>query len=104
MCQRLPDDTWYSYAFRQVCEKSWAVLAVAGFVTLWWYSEKADAVQAGIIDRSQRNQETISQLLNNTLKEQSEQTRAIIVLTTKIEELSKRIERIELKTNISSGS
>lgn len=95
MCRRLPEDTWYSYAFRQVCEKSWAVLAIAGFGVLWWYSEKADAVQAGIIDRSQRNQTLLAQMMQDTVKAQNEQTHAIIILTNKIDDLSRRIERIE---------
>lgn len=95
MCQRLATDTWYSYAFRQVCEKSWAVLAVAGFAVLWWYSEKADTVQAGIIDRSQRNQAVIAQLMQDTLKAQNEQTHAIIILTQKIDDMSRRLDKLE---------
>jgi len=32
MCQRRENEPWYSYAFRQVCEKPAAVLACAGLV------------------------------------------------------------------------
>lgn len=100
MCKRQVDDTWYSYAFRQVCEKSWAVLAIAGFVVLFWYSEKVDSVQKGIIERAASNQATIAKLMQDTLSAQHEQTRAIIVLTNKIDELSRRLERVEQHNNI----
>lgn len=92
---RLPDDTWYSYLFRQVCEKSWAVLAVAGFVVLWWYSEKAEDVQQGIIERTQRTQGLIVQLLQDTIRAQNDQTNAIHALTDRINEMNGRVERIE---------
>lgn len=95
MCKREAGDTWYSYAFRQVCEKSWAVLAIAGFVVLWWYSGKMDLVQQGIIDRAAMNQEIVAKLMRETLQAQAEQTRAIIVLTNEVEELAARIEKLE---------
>lgn len=95
MCKRLPEDTIYSYFFRQVCEKSWAVLAISGFAVLVWYSEKVESTQKGIIERAAANQATIARLMQDTLEAQHEQTRAIIVLTNKIDELSRRVERVE---------
>lgn len=66
MCKREPNDTWYSYAFRQVCEKSWAVLAIAGFAVLYWYAEKAE-----------QNQQRLIQIINQSHQYQDAQTRAM---------------------------
>lgn len=66
MCKREENDTWYSYTFRQVCEKSWAVLAIAGFAVLYWYAEKAE-----------QNQQRLIQIINQSHQYQDAQTRAM---------------------------
>lgn len=66
MCKREPNDTWYSYAFRQVCEKSWAVLAIAGFAVLYWYAEKAE-----------QNEQRLISIINQAHQYQDAQTRAM---------------------------
>ncbi len=70
MCKRMPEDTWYSYVFRQVCEKSWAVLAISGFAVLYWYAERAD-----------RNEERLIELIREDHKFQSDMTQAVQELT-----------------------
>lgn len=69
MCRREVNDTWYSYAFRQVCEKSWAVLAIAGFAVLYWYA-----------DRAEENEQRLIELIRQSHQYQDAQTRAMTEL------------------------
>lgn len=57
MCEYQPGEPWYSYVFRQVCEKSLAVLAVIGFIMLFWYADKADKQQEQFIRVIKEQQE-----------------------------------------------
>lgn len=70
MCEYRPGEPWYSYCFRQVCEKSQFVLAIAGFGMLWWYADKADIQQSKLIE-----------IINASHKYQEAQTAAMQELT-----------------------
>lgn len=47
MCKREPGEPWYSYAWRQVCEKPQMVLAVIGLVAAGFlYHDLRDLMQS----------------------------------------------------------
>lgn len=52
-----PGEPWYAYAFRQVCDKSLAVLAVTGFIMLFWYADKSEKQQDQFIRLIKEQQE-----------------------------------------------
>lgn len=79
MCKREANDTWYSYAFRQVCEKSWAVLAIAGFAVLYWYAGKAE-----------ENEKELIELIQQGHRYQEAQTKAMTELVYTIREELKK--------------
>ena len=50
MCKWEPGEPWWSYAFRQLCEKSMAAFVVVAFGVLFWYADKAEKQQNALIE------------------------------------------------------
>lgn len=89
MCEYKQGEPWYSYAWRQICEKTQIVLAVSGFAVLAWYSHKADTFQAGILSRASENQKNLIHLIKEAHQYQAAQTQAMQELTNEIKRIHK---------------
>lgn len=90
MCERRPEDTWYSYVFRQVCEKSLAVLAVAGFIMLYWYSQKADENEEKLLARSEKSEQRLIEIIREAHSYQANMTQALQELTFSIQDIKRQ--------------
>lgn len=81
MCKRLEGEPWWSYAWRQVCENTWAVLSVAGFAVLAWYANKADEQQAKMEAMMERNETKLLNVINEQHEINRQQVQALQELT-----------------------